>query len=160
MNLWGKMHLNLQRKSISTVIQIFARYKKTSIWLLLWSKIRRIKDKHIPSKPSRTVSSVSWITSEIRRKIRRRNNTHAKAKKTGSKKLRSKFETLRRETKDDVRKQHDLYVNNLVGDVKANPRDFYRYINSQKKDNQGIPPLKKERRNWYHGFKNWTGWGI
>ena len=34
-----------------------------------------------------------------------------------------------------------MYVNNLVGDVKANPRDFYRYINSQKKDVQGIPPL-------------------
>ena len=44
--------------------------------------------------------------------------------------------------KDDVRNQHDLYVNNLEGDVKANPRDFYRYINSQKKDNQGILPFK------------------
>ena len=32
-----------------------------------------------------------------------------------------------------------MYVNNLVGDVKANPRDFY----SQKKDNQCIPPLKR-----------------
>ena len=42
-----------------------------------------------------------------------------------------------------IRKQHDLYVNNLVGDVKANPRDFYKYINSLKKDTQGIPPLKK-----------------
>ena len=57
---------------------------------------------------------------------------------------RSKFETLRREIKADVRKQHDLYVNNLVGDVKANPRDFYRYINSKKKDTQGIPPLKRK----------------
>ena len=83
-----------------------------------------------------------WIIPEIRRKIRRKNKTHAKAKKTGISKLRSKFETLRREIKADVRKQHDLYVNNLVGDVKANPRDFYRYINSQKKDTQGIPPLK------------------
>ena len=36
--------------------------------------------------------------------------------------------------KADVKKQHDLYVNNLVGDIKANPRDFYRYINGQKKD--------------------------
>ena len=26
---------------------------------------------------------------------------------------------------------------------KANPKDFYRYISSQKKDAQGIPPLKK-----------------
>ena len=44
-----------------------------------------------------------------------------------------------------MKKKHDLYVNNLVGDIKANLRDFYWYINSQKKDIQGIPPLK--RRN-------------
>ena len=65
----------------------------------------------------------------------------------GSSKLRSKFETLRREIKADVRKQHDLHVKDLVGDVKAAPRDFYRYINSQKKDTQGIPPLKKRSGN-------------
>ena len=35
-------------------------------------------------------------------------------------------------------------MNNLVGDVQANPRDFYQYINSQKKDTQGIPPLKRK----------------
>ena len=66
------------------------------------------------------------------------------AKKTGSSKFRSKFETLWREIKADVRKQYDLYVNYLVGNVKANPRDFYPYINSQKKDIQGIPPLKRK----------------
>ena len=31
----------------------------------------------------------------------------------------------------------------MVKDVNANPRDFYRYINSQRKDTQGIPPLEK-----------------
>ena len=35
-------------------------------------------------------------------------------------------------------------MNNLVDDVKANPRDSYRYTNSQKKDTQGIPPLKRK----------------
>ena len=43
-----------------------------------------------------------------------------------------------------------MYVNNLDDDVKANPRDFYRYINSQKKDVQGVPPLKK--RNGLSGL--------
>ena len=38
-----------------------------------------------------------------------------------------------------------MYVNKLVGDIKANPKDFYWYTNSQRKDNQGIRPLK--RRN-------------
>ena len=111
---------------------------------LLTSFIQDSVDKHIPSKNSRAVSPIPWITPEIRKKIRRKNKTHAKAKKTGSSKLRSIFETVRREIKADVRKQHDLYVNNLVGDVKANPREFHRYINSQKKDTQGIPPLKRK----------------
>ena len=37
----------------------------------------------------------------------------------------------------------------LVGDVKANPRDFYRYINSKKiKYTKGIiPPLKRRNGN-------------
>ena len=88
---------------------------------LLTSFIQDSADKHIPSKTSRLVSSVPWITPGIKRKIRRENKTHVKAKKKGSSKLRLKFEFLRREIKADIRKQHDLYVNNLVGDVKTNP---------------------------------------
>ena len=91
---------------------------------LITSFIRDSGDKHISLKTSRSVFSVTWITHEIRRKILKKNETHAKAKKTGSAKIRSKFETLRREIKADIRKQHDLYVNKLVGDVKANPRFF------------------------------------
>ena len=105
--------------------------------------IQELADKHIPSKSSRSVSSIPWITPEIRGKICRKNKTRAKAKKTGSSKLRSKFEILRREIKADVRKQHDLYVNNL-GDVKANPRDFYRYINRQKKKHPRYSTSEKE----------------
>ena len=110
---------------------------------LVTSFIQDSADKHIPSKTSRSVSSVHWITPAIRRKIRRKNATHAKAKKSGSAKSRAKFETLRREIKADIRRQHDLYVNNLVGDVKANPKDFCRYINSQENS-----PFEKEKWWW------------
>ena len=37
-----------------------------------------------------------------------------------------------------------LALRNLGGRCIGNPRDFYRYINSQRKDTQGIPPLKKK----------------
>ena len=59
---------------------------------------------HIPSKTSRSTSSVPWITPEVTRKIRRRNRTHTKAEKTGSSKLRAKFESLRRKIKAAVKK--------------------------------------------------------
>ena len=40
-----------------------------------------------------------------------------------------------------------MYVNILVGDIKVNPKDFYGYTNCQRKDNQGIPPLKRRNGN-------------
>ena len=61
---------------------------------LITSFIQDSADKHIPSKTSRSVSSVPWITPAIRRKIRRKNATYAKAKKSGSAKIRATFETL------------------------------------------------------------------
>ena len=78
---------------------------------------------------------------------RRKDVTQAKAKTSGSAKIRAKSETLRREIKADIRKQNDLYLDNLIGDVKANPKDFYLCINNQKKDAQGIPPLVFFNRN-------------
>ena len=55
-------------------------------------------------KTSDARGSVLCITPEIRRKIRKILKHRAKAKETGSQKLRSKFEILRREIKVDVRK--------------------------------------------------------
>ena len=52
---------------------------------LITSFIQESAHEHIPSKTSR---SVPWVIPEIRKKIRRRNKTHAKAKKTCSSKLR------------------------------------------------------------------------
>ena len=40
-----------------------------------------------------------------------------------------------------------MYVNFSVGNINANPRDFYRYINGQKKDTQGIPRFKRRNGN-------------
>ena len=59
--------------------------------------------------------------------IRKRNKTRAKAKKTGSSKFRSEFKELRQQIKSDIKKQHDLYDNKLVANIKVNPKGFYRY---------------------------------
>ena len=135
--------MHLQRKTTSMVTQKTLSVQENLD--LITSFIQDSADKHIPSKTSRSISSIPWIAPEIRRKIRRKEKLIQKRKRQAV-----ATETLRREIKADVSKQHDLYVNNSVGDFKPNPRDFYRYINSryinsQKKDTQGIPPLK--RRN-------------
>ena len=99
-----------QKKGTSTDTQILAQLKKcfTYIYILITSFIHDMTDKHSPSKSSRSVSSVPWITPAIRWKICRKNATHAKAKKSGSEKIRATFETLRREIKTDIRKEHQF----------------------------------------------------
>ena len=149
--------------SFATKIKYFNGYSDNQLGFknfdLITSLNRSQPNSIFPQKPVGRLLQF-WITPEIRRKIRRRNKTHAKAKKTGSSKLRAKFESLRKEIKADVKKQHDLYVNNLVGDIKANPRDFYRYIYSQRKDTQGIPPLKRRNGSGYGRVRVGTGRGI
>ena len=109
---------NLQKKGTSMVTRLVQEN-----FNLITSFIQDSADMHIPSTTSLSVSSVPWITPEIRCYIRKKNETHAKAKKTDSAKIRS-FETLRRKIKADIRKQRDQYVNDLIVDVKAHPKDF------------------------------------
>ena len=79
---------------------------------LITSFIQEAADKHLPSKTSRSASSVPWITPGIRRLIRKRNKTHAKAMKTGNNKLKTRFQELRKKIKTEIKRQHDLYINN------------------------------------------------
>ena len=62
----------------------------------------------------------------------------------GSKKLRPKFETLRSEIKDDVKKQHDLYVNNLSVMVRQIPKTSVGSSIVRKKTIKVFRPFKEE----------------
>ena len=86
------------------------RIPRTSTMSKICRKSYDILGKCDLGKNRTSVTGNLYAVSQIRRKIRRKNATHAKAKKTGSAKFRTKFETLRREIKADIRKQHELYV--------------------------------------------------
>ena len=94
-------------------------------------------DKHIPSKTSRSVSSVPWMGNDRMQLMQKQRSQAVQLVN------RSKFETLQREIKADIRDQHDLCVNNLVGDVKTIPGTFIGTITStvRKKDTRGTHPF-------------------
>ena len=80
----GDSRAKMQGNSVLIVPTVQGKCRGINIWML---KLR------------------AGLRTEIRRKIRRKNATHAKAKtSTGSAKIRAKFETLRREIKADIRK--------------------------------------------------------
>ena len=89
---------------------------------LLTSFIQEAVHKYIPSKTNRSTASVPWITSEIRRIIRKRNRTLAKAKKTGSSKLRSKFQALRQQSKLISRNSMICMLTNWLVTLRLTPK--------------------------------------
>lgn len=54
--------------------------------------------------------------------------------------------SLRKEVKISLESAHN-YVNNLLGDIRKDSKPFWKYISSQKKDNNDIPPLRNNQTN-------------
>ena len=77
--------------------------------------------------------------------MRRKDRLHKLAKQTGSLKLLDKWKALRAEIKQDIKKTHNEYVNNMIGDIIKDSKPFWKYMNSQKTDRQGIPPLNTQK---------------
>lgn len=111
-------------------------------WSMIKGFLSDMMSKHIPTKVCRSNNSLPWISNKIRRLIRRKNRTHAKAKKTGSQRLRSKWQSLRSSIQAEIKNSHDCYVNKMIGNIENDPKPFWKFITRQKKDSQGIPPLK------------------
>ena len=88
------MHLNLQRRNtcISMVTMVHGRSKNLQFDHIVYPRLSGL------TYPVKLVAQFPQ-SHEIRRKIHRKNATHAKAQKTWSAKLRTKFETLRTEIK-------------------------------------------------------------
>ena len=97
-----------------------------------------------PSKTSRSVASVPWITSEIRRNIRKRNKTHAKAKKTGSSKLRSKFQEWDTKSKLISRSSMICMLTNWLVTLRLTQGLLSVYQQSKERQ-PGYPSSQKEK---------------
>jgi exonuclease III len=111
-------------------------------WSMFKNFVEQSVKENIPSKTSKTRTSLPWINNSIRALIRRKNKTHAKAKQTGSIRLKNRWKTIRANIKKEINQAHDNYINNMLGDIKQDPKPFWKYINRQKTDNHRIPPLK------------------
>ena len=108
---------------------------------MLKNCINETATKNIPLKETKSKQSIPWFNRSIKLLIAKRNRMHALFKKTKSKRLETKWKEIRNKVRKEVDKAHGSYVNDLIGDIKQDSKPFWKYINSQKADKQGIPTL-------------------
>ena len=78
----------------------------------------------------------------LRRLIRQKNRLHAKLKKTGGARLRTRWRKVRRKVSSTLNTKRNQYIINIIGDIHSDPKPFWKVVTSQRKDNQTMPSLK------------------
>ena len=108
------------------------------------TELRTLIDRHIPTKLSKTKHSYPWITPSIRNLQRKRDRHYVQAVKTRAPEHWHTFKQIRKQCKDSITTSHKTYLKEMFNekDLKANPKPFWTYIKSLRKENQGIPTLQ------------------
>ena len=117
-----------------------------SVWRKFRDSILLVISQHVPHKMSRKHLSLPWITTQLRRQIRRRNILYCRAKHLGSTDIYNKFLDLKHSIQRDLRKSYWQYINGLISFEPAHgehqkQKKFWSYIKSLKKDHARISSL-------------------
>ncbi|KAI8486093.1 hypothetical protein Bbelb_361930 [Branchiostoma belcheri] len=147
--LWRKADTAALQQDMSSFSRDFTDQAQNNTasenWKLFKAAITNAANKHVPRKTVRRQSHKPWITSQIRKAMRKRSELFAKARKTNSSEAWAKFKRCRKGVKQRVRKAHRDYVSNyLETNIEENPKAFWSYVKSIRQDSTGASALRHQ----------------
>lgn len=112
-------------------------------WTVLRDVIINAANSHIPSKTIRPNKDLPWMTTNIKRQIRRRKRVYNRAKRTGKPEDWQTFRSLRNHIRRELDKAQNTYIQGILNmdNLKSAPKRFWSFVAAKKKDTVGIPPL-------------------
>jgi len=112
-------------------------------WLRFKAALHTSITRNVPSKTvySRT-RRPPWLTTSVRRLIKKRNNLSKVALRSGSHIDRDRYRKVRNQTSKEIDSAYQNHLNHIIGNLTTDPRGFYRFIKSRRTDTNGIPTLK------------------
>ena len=115
------------------------------MWTELKDHIHNTVNKHVPQTTVKHHHGYPWITSELRRLIRKRDRTYNKMKKSGKAELRKHYKNLKHIVQKETRKAYWDYISNIIApDEKSDNKKFFSFLKSMRKETAGVPPLKHQ----------------
>ena len=121
--------------------------KTVELWTKFKATILHSMRLHIPYKLTRTRCDLQWLTSDIRKKIRKRNKLYLQYKRSHLPEVRSRFLQLKSDIQRQMRQSNDAYISRLITDSEGetssiNPKRFWSFIKKLRKDSNGTQSLK------------------
>ncbi len=114
------------------------------MWTNLKDEIKKMTDKHVPQRTINHNHGYPWITTKLRRIFRKRDRLYSKKQRTGNTKANEEYKQFKHLVQKESRKTYWNYISNIIApDDKPNPKKFFSYLKSTRKEATGIPPLKQ-----------------
>ena len=114
-----------------------------------WSKIRDnlydILNACVPSKWSKAKRHLPWISTNLKRQMRKRDRLYRKAHKLQNNKAWHEFRQFRNHVAKAVHRArcNYMYVNSVIGaSLAVKPKTFWSYVKLMRTENLGIPTLR------------------
>ena len=114
-------------------------------WNFFKDGLTCIINKLVPQKTARGRPRPSWLTTDLVRQCRKKERCYVKAVKSGSTSDWENFKALQKEVSKQVRGAKRSHLQEMTST--ENPRQFWRFINSSRKDNSGVQVLKVNDTN-------------
>jgi hypothetical protein len=118
----------------------------------IWNEFKTfVKDqvnKYIPKCTIKHNTGYPWITSDLRKVMRKRDRAYSKMQKHGNKgKYRDKFKMLKHLAQKKTREAYWNCISDIIAPVdstneRPNPKKFFTYLKSIRKESNGVPTLK------------------
>ena len=112
-------------------------------WLRFKSALHSSVARNMPSK---LISShnrrLPWLTTQVRRLIKQRDNLAKVAAKSGSYIARNRYRKARNLASKEINSAYQNHLNQVIGNLNEDPRGFYRFIKTRRTDSHGISGLK------------------
>ena len=95
-------------------------------------------------KKTRRTDEPRWLDAEVRKKILEKRNTWKNWKRTGRATDKAVYTRTEKECKRMIRNKKNSYERNIARNRNVNPKLYYSYVNSAKKNKSRFGPLKDE----------------
>ena len=107
--------------------------------------IKELIDTYVPSKMSSVHRNVPWCTPAIKRMCQKKQRLYNKYRKSHLPRDWEAFKAHQRATVAALRKARWEYIGGMLNDglESGNHKPFWRYVKSQRQDNCGASPLKR-----------------
>ncbi|XP_075738430.1 uncharacterized protein LOC142783734, partial [Rhipicephalus microplus] len=117
------------------------------LWQIFRDKVTELVNMYVPQRCLRCRKRHKpWFNSEIRKLVRKAASAHKKFLKKRTALNKTKLKSVNKELKLKLKQAKRVFFDKLNTDLKCNPKFFWKYVKSNRKDDTAIPDLLTQEK--------------